>query len=219
MDDSQITLLIQAANKIIGEQKTLYDYWVLLLPFITAIISGLLGWFGSSYQNKKNSMVLIKKENYYNSKGKITDIVKLFNEVNVCIYTFYKDTKNRFNSGIIIPSDLVNDFITDYNIKLSFIHQLIRIEFSGEDTKINEIVVQLKMMEKNIAEMNNLIKEYYNEYEGISSEQFFTQNANEVNRFNAMNQNIINEIGNLISLVEVTIIKKLSKIQKELGIF
>ena len=79
MDNSQQELIIHAAEKIINYSKTTYDYIQLMLPFITAIISGIIGWFASSAQFKKSQDALIKKETYYNSKEKMLKIVDLVN--------------------------------------------------------------------------------------------------------------------------------------------
>lgn len=145
MEQEQIDLLLRAA-KVLQEKKKFYDYMVVVLPIVTAV----LGWFASiwwqSYTFKKNS----RKEHYYTVREKVESVNESFNTFLNYLYTFYKNIKNSTNRLCVIDGDVFNDFITEYQFMLDSIYQKLKIIFPGRHFPIEQLTKEMKIFENNI---------------------------------------------------------------------
>ena len=216
MNNEDIRMIVDAINNLQNNQRDIYDYIVLLLPFITAIIA----WFLSHLQTTASFRNIIQKEQYYQQKENTMIIIEKFNDFMAYIYDFYKETKNIFLSGCLLKEDAMNDFITEYNLQLAYIFQSIKIEGYNFDDSLRIINDNLKKVEIEILKMNNIIKEFHKEYKGgnSSSIQFFIINASDIEKFNKVNKESIQNQNDEVIKIENTIIKNLATRSVKLGI-
>jgi len=219
MEPEEQKLLIEAAKKILNSSKSTYDYWVLTLPVLAALISSALTWIGGQIQSKLNFNKNLEKENYYEAKKNTSNLLLLNKNLLAYIYATYKHIKNQFNSCIPISSDFMNDYITEYNMKMAYIYQYIKIEYPGIRLNSEHIVVEMHHLEENIKKMNLLISDFIEEYHGQMDEsQFPLLFPEEVRAFNTNNEEIIKKVVNEISSTENKIVNWLNEVQKRLGI-
>jgi len=134
------------------------------------------------------------------------------------IYDFYQSMKNDYSLGVLVQADKVNDFITAYNIKLSYIHQMVKIEFPGNGIEIKKVLDELHVIETNIAEMNVDVEIYFKENIGKLMSDYIGTHQKEIEKFNTENNEAINKISTILSLTENQLIADLEKVARDLKI-
>ncbi|HHT9108392.1 MAG TPA: hypothetical protein ACFYEF_05755 [Candidatus Wunengus sp. YC63] len=207
MEQEKIDLLLRAA-KVLQDKKEFYDYMVLVLPVVTAV----LGWFAAiwwqSYTFKKNS----RKEHYYTAREKVESISESFNKFLECLYTFYKNIKNIASRARVIDDDVFNDFITEYQFMLDSIYQKLRIIFPGKHFPIEQLTKEMKIFENNIKEINGIVKEVR------ESKPDMNAIDKRVEDLNNRNSSVISHVTTQVSRIQNIIIDILDNKAKELGI-
>jgi len=196
---------IEYLRKILQSQKTLYDYLQLILPIVSGFLLAVIGWIIASKSNKQSAIFQLNKEQYYRSRESITRIVTLFSEYLSYLYYFVKNTKNKFNTGEMLNEDLINDFITESQMKLAFIDQLLKIEFPAYRTNISRIVIEQRKIENIYGELSD----YQRQLSNIQSKDELISINKKIAKLNTDNLETINRITSIVADIEVQVIKSL----------
>jgi hypothetical protein len=194
---------IQYLRKQLESQKTPYDYLQLILPIASGFILAIAGWLFGFIQNRQNTMFQLKKEQYYRSRESMAKIVTLFSEYSTYVYNFIKITKNTFNNRFKLDHQMLDDFITENQMKLALIHQMIRIEFPLSNTGIKEINEEAKNFEIMFNRLDNIQAGILEG--GIVPEVM----AKEIDEIHKNTNRAIDEVTKKMSEVEIEIIKTL----------
>ncbi len=205
---------IEYLKNALKSQKSTYDYLQLILPIVSGFVLAITGWFFAIFQNSKNTIFQLKKEQYYRSRESMTKIITLFSEYLTYIYNFIKNTKNKFNSGETLDIDLLDDFITENQMKLAFIHQLIKIEFPFTDTSSKEISNEIKKIEDMFSKLKELQNRLLNRAKNDSIEKI----NDEITKLHSDSAKTVDKITEIISVVEIKIIRSLENDAKKLNI-
>lgn len=207
MEQEKIDLLIRAA-KVLQDKKEFYDYMVVVLPVVTAV----LGWFAAIWWQSHTFTKNTKKEHYYTAREKVELIVESYSQFLDNIYNFYKQAKNSANQHSLIDGDDINDFITEYQFRLASIHQKLKIIFPGRRFPTEKITNEMHKFEKNINDMNEMINEVQSGKYDLDAIQSRNQKLNDDNK------TVIDSITDQVNLIEDSIINILNNQAKELGI-
>ena len=197
---------IQYLKRQLESQKTSYDYLQLILPIASGFILAIAGWFFGYIQNRQNTFFQLKKEQYYRSKESMTKIIVLFSEYSTYIYNFVRNIKNIFNSKAILDSQILDDFITENQMKLALIHQMIRIEFPFSNTGVKEINDEVKYFEEMFKQLQKIQSIIING--GQLDEVIMNGNIIEIHRKTSA---VMDKVAEKISKVEIEIIKALKE--------
>jgi len=209
MDQEQLNLIIRAA-KVLQEKKEIYDYVIIVLPVLTAFI----GWFASAWWQTRVFNKNTKKEHYYAAKEKAEAITALFSEFLEYVYSFYRTAKINANPPCLqtTDGDALCDFITQYQFKLGFIYQKLRITFPGGRFPIEKVTEQMKSFEQNIMKMNDIVVDLRKPE--IDTDAMDSRIAD----LNSSNTAVITNITDEVSRIENSVIGILTNRGKELGI-
>jgi hypothetical protein len=180
----------------------------------------VLGWFGAYLQFRYSFKKGLRKEHYYQSKENVITIFKLNSEFLDCIYKSYKSIKTALNTGSLVSSDVMNDFITEYQSKLALFYQMSKIEFPAEAFDLKTISELLRQLEDNIAQMNHNIIKILEDNSSVEfpTDLFKSLGSDCVESFNRDNKGIIDAITQEIVLYQNKMIRILQLEAKELDI-
>ena len=145
--------------------KTLFDYLQLILPVASGIILAIGGWIFAYFTNKSMFKSEMEKEQYYKLKESAVKIASLFFEFKDYCYSFINRIKNIFDSKEKFIENDLNTFSYEKMLKLSYIFNLIKIEFPTIEMNENEILnisnniekyfFALKLLDKDLILKNN----------------------------------------------------------------
>ena len=207
MEKEQIDLIIRAAH-VLQQKKEFYDYMIVILPVVTAFI----GWFASIWWQSHTFNRSTKKEHYYVAREKVESIVESLNKLLEYVYTFHKGIKNDFNKLKPLDEDTFNDFVTEYQFRLSSIYQKLKIIFPGRRFSIEKFITAMKVLEANIIEMDAIIKAHFGQ--NVNTSVIY----NRIEDINKKNSDTIDTVTKEISMIENAIIGILGDKAKDLGI-
>ncbi len=208
MDQEQLDLIIRAAQALQDKKET-YDYMIIVLPVLT----GLAGWLASIWWQSRTFSRNTRKEHYYVAKEKAEEITSLFNEFLEYVYSFYKQAKNNANlhhQGV--DDETLSDFITEYQFKLGFIYQKLKITFPGKRFPIEKVTRQMKSLEDNIIDMNDIMLSLHNPAPDMDTIN------DRIADLNNKNNQVITNITDEVSRIDNAVIETLNNRAKELGI-
>ncbi len=208
MEKEQIDLIIRAAQ-VLQKKKEVYDYVVIILPIITAFV----GWFASAWWQSRTFIKNTKKEHYYVARNKVELIVESFHSFLEYVYKSYKQIKNDANLMKILDEDTFYDFVTEYQFKLSSIHQKLKIVFPGREFPIKKISDEMKLLKASIWEMGRDIVEATSQ-----PNPDIPAINNRIENLNKRSSGSIDNITKEVSVIENTIIEILNRKADDLGI-
>ncbi len=208
MDKEQLDLIIRAAQ-VLQEKKELYDYLVIILPILTAVI----GWFAAIWSQSHFFIKNTKKEHYYIAREKVELIVDSYNKFLEYVYRTRTQIKNDANLKKILDEDNYYDFITEYQFQLASLHQKLRIIFPGKQFSTEGVIREMKLFEEYIWKMGY---EIVNE-QAKSNFDIFSLNK-QIEDLHAKMVTNINNITKAVVNIQTEAIKILTSKAKKLGI-
>jgi hypothetical protein len=164
------------------------------IPLLCSVLLTSIGWFVSYKIGFSGFKYQFKKEEYYKLKESFLNINNLFFQFFELVHNFINDAINKYSTSAVFTEYELNKFSSDKMLKLTFIFNLISMEFPEISINKKEYLDDTNGIEMFYTKLRN-ISDKKNAEEFISS---VTEVSNIISQLSAQFNELLIQMNNII---------------------